>query len=267
MEYRTLELKIISAKEIKNVNMFSKMDVYAVVSLYGDPHNPQGATTQVHKDAGTNPTWNYSIKFAVNEWMAKENRVSLEIKLISDRTLGDTVIGTVHVPLRELLDNPAHDASFRQVSYQVIKTSGKPKGSLNFSFRFGEHLVTPSAKAPPPPPPPPPHHDPVMAYPPSSAASSASSSIPQPPSAYGYPYAYPPHHPYSAYQQPPQSYAYCYPPQQPQQPKKNKFGLGLGAGLLGGAFGGMLLGDMISDAGAYHAGFDAAFDDSAAFDF
>ncbi|XP_071730445.1 protein SRC2-like [Rutidosis leptorrhynchoides] len=64
-----------------------------------------------------------------------------------------------------------------------------------------------------------------------------------PPPAYG---GYPPQ---PGYGYPPQP-GYGYPPvvQQPQQKKKNKFGMGLGAGLLGGALGGLLIGDIVSDA-------------------
>ncbi|KHN26566.1 hypothetical protein glysoja_019805 [Glycine soja] len=259
MEYRTLELNIISAKDIKNVNLFSKMDVYAAVSLSGDPLHPQGATTHVHKDAGSNPTWNYPVKFSVNESLAKENRLSLEIKLVSDRTLGDTVIGTVHVPLRELMDNPGDDGSFRQVSYQVMKQSGKSKGSLNFSYKVGEHVPAPAPKAPKT------GQEPVMAYPPTGAGSSSmpygTPYPPPPPPAAGY--GYPQHQSGYGY---PQQPGYGYPPQA-QKPKKNKFGMGLGAGLLGGALGGMLIGDMVSDAADYDAGYDAGFDDAGGFDF
>lgn len=292
MEYRTLELNIISAKDLKDVNLFSKMDVYAVVSVSGDTHHPQSATTNVHKDGGTSPTWNFPMKFTVNESLIQQNRLSLEVKLVSHRTLaGATVIGTVHVPLKELLDNDGGD-SLRQVSYQVRKSSGKAKGTFNFSYKFRERVEAPAMKSAP-------KHEPVMAYPPPSAAAGGSSSVPYgtaypPPqyaAGYGYPqqgqpgyghppqgqpgYGYPPAQP--GYGYPPQQPGYGYPPQQPgygyppqaghKPQKKNKFGMGLGAGLLGGALGGMLIGDMVSDAADYDAGYDGGFDDAGGFDF
>ncbi|XP_047168101.1 protein SRC2-like [Vigna umbellata] len=307
MEYRTLELNIISAKDIKNVNLFSKMDVYVVISLTGDPYHLQSATTHVDKDGGCNPKWNYPVKFSVNEALAKENRLTLEAKLISDRTLGDTVIGTVHVPLRELVDNPGEDNGFRHVSYKVVKSSGKSKGSFDFSYKFAEkvsnsvaagRLSATASKA---------ETEPVMAYPPQTSAGTSAipygTSHPPPPNPaaqYGYPpqqpsytgyppvqsgNGYPPQQSYGGY--PPQQNGYGgYPPQNgygygyqgyPQQggygyppaqkPKKNNFGMGLGAGLLGGALGGMLIGDMVSDAADYDAGYDAGFDDAGGFDF
>ncbi|KAK7303802.1 hypothetical protein RJT34_14719 [Clitoria ternatea] len=320
--YRTLELSIISAKDLKDVNIFSKMSVYAVVSLTGDPLHPQTARTHVHKDAGTSPTWNFAVKFAVNESLAQQNRLFLEAKLISDRTLaGDTVIGTVHIPIKELLDNIPGEGGFRQVTYQVKKSSGKNKGSFNFSYKFGENVSAPGTKKAAPEPvmtyppapasatkpvapepvmtyPPAPASatkpvapEPVMAYPPATAGASSiphGTQYPPPPphyaTGYGYPQqpthgGYPPGQP--SYGYPPQP-GYGYPQQQPgygypqqpgygyppgQKPKKNKFGMGVGAGLLGGALGGMLIGDMVSDAASYDAGYDAGFDDAGGFDF
>ncbi|MED6174188.1 hypothetical protein PIB30_066636 [Stylosanthes scabra] len=255
MEYGTLDLTIVSAKDLKNVNMLSKMDVYAIVSLNGDIYNPQKFKTNVDRDGGTSPTWNFPMKFNFSDSLAQQNRLSLEIKIMSDRTLGDTLIGTVYVPLRELLDNPGggkDGKEFRQVSYQVRKPSGKPKGALNFSYKIGGKTSAPAALdknsstgatlssyAPPPsdknsstgatvsyPPQPtaypPPSKDsknePVMAYPPPGVAAAAAGSSSAP---YGYP---PPHQQYPAgYGYPAGGYppqqgyggGYGYPPQQP----------------------------------------------------
>ncbi|BBG93189.1 hypothetical protein Prudu_001123 [Prunus dulcis] len=56
MEQRILELELISAKDLKDVNFISKMDVYAVVSLQGDDsHGKQKTKTKVAKDCGPTP--------------------------------------------------------------------------------------------------------------------------------------------------------------------------------------------------------------------
>ncbi|XP_019435077.1 PREDICTED: protein SRC2-like isoform X3 [Lupinus angustifolius] len=298
MEYKTLELNVVSAKDIKDVNLLSKMDVYAVVLISGDPNNLHKIKTPVHKDGGTNPIWNFSLKFTVSDSLAQQNRLNLEIKLFSSRTVaGDTIIGTVHIPVKELIDNPG-DGSFRHVTYQVRMQSGKAKGSLNLSYKFGENVAAPAKATSAPPP--------VMAYPAAAAGSSTTppyggAAYAPPPQQYGYGYpptqpgyGYPPpqqsgygYPPQPGYGYPPgQQPGYGYPPQQPgygyppgQQPgygyppaqqqgkKKNKFGMGLGAGLLGGALGGLLIGDMVSDVGDYDAGYDAGFDDGGGFDF
>ncbi|TKY54140.1 xyloglucan glycosyltransferase 12 [Spatholobus suberectus] len=269
MEHRTLELNLASAKDLKDVNLFSKMDVYAVVSLSGN----QKIKTPVDRNGGTNPTWNFPMKFAIDELLARQNRLTLEIKLRCERSLAaDKDVGQVHVPLRELLDQTGDGKSFQHVSYQVRKPSGKPKGALNFSYKFEEKLAAPPTA---PTAPAVPKAEPVTAYPAPTAGSTSSlypsvysppppkyaagyGNPPPPPppqTGYGYPpqagYAYAPqasygYAPQAGYGYPPQA-GYGYPPPQVQRPAKNNFGMGLGAGLLGGALGGLLIGDMISD--------------------
>ncbi|KAK9291656.1 hypothetical protein L1049_020622 [Liquidambar formosana] len=282
MECRTLEITVISAKDIKDVNLFSKMDVYAVVMIAGDERSRQ--KTPVDKDGGKSPKWKFHMKFTVNEELAQQNRLTLHFTLKSERTLGDKDIGEVHVPIKELLDSNGDGKTERELTYSVRKSSGKEKGKLNFSYKFGEKFV--AAKV----------EEPVMAYPAAAKAgtSSAYAAAPPPPGAYyapppgmpayppphaaGYPpppmagYGYPPP-PHGGYPQaapgygyPPPPSGYGYPPPQMQQPQKkkknNNLGLGLGAGLLGG----LLIGDMVSDVGEMGA-YDAGFDDAGGFDF
>ncbi|KAK4586740.1 hypothetical protein RGQ29_023776 [Quercus rubra] len=272
MEYRTLELNVVSAKDLKDVNLFSKMDVYVVVSLSGDSHHhKQKAKTNVAKGSGTNPSWNFPMKFTIEEYAAQQNRLTLEFNLRCDRSLGDKDIGVVYVPIQELL-NSTGDKSMKFVSYQVRKPSGKPQGELNFSYKFGEKIsnatVAPKVYG----------DEPVTAYPvakpvvgPSAPYGGSYPPPPPPGPGYGYPPPPPPPYqqPYGGYPPPPpQGYGYPpgpgygYPPpvQQQQPPKKNKFGMGLGAGLLGGALGGLLIGDMVSDMGDCGGGFDGGFD-------
>ncbi|KAK1291595.1 hypothetical protein QJS10_CPB17g01368 [Acorus calamus] len=293
MAHRTLEITLISAKDLKNVNLFSSMEVYAVVSVSGDPRSKQKTPTD--RSGGRNPSWNHTLRFTVDDSPSAVDRLVLHFLLRAERALGDRDIGEVQVPLKELLSDSSSSASggsAKFVSYQVRKPSGKPKGVLNFSYKFGERFS--AAVAPPPPPatvaPPTQKHkhdEPVTAYP-----AGSSSGYPPPPGAYP---AYPPppqHAGYAGYPPPPQA-AYGYPPPPPagypgyppppagyggypgyppvqQPPRKNKFGgagMGLGAGLLGGALGGLLIGDMISDSGGYDGGYDGGFDDGGGFDF
>ncbi|XP_048131850.1 protein SRC2-like [Rhodamnia argentea] len=292
MERRNLDLTVISARDLKDVNLISKMDVYVVVSLDGDPRGPQRSKSPVDRDGGRNPAWNFPVKLYVDEASAQQNRLTLHFKLRCVRALGDKDVGEVVVPVKELLDSSAAAGGKASsatsqpstVTYQVRKPSGKPKGELHFSYKFSDkltadvpaagHSAAPKADAavtaypvqagpsgsygagyPPPPPdvyPPPP--PPGYAYPPPPPPQYGAYGYPPPPPA-GYGYAQPP----------PPGYGY-YPNQQAQQaPKKNKMGLGLGAGLAGGLLGGLLIGDMVSDAGSYDAGYDAGFDDAGGF--
>lgn len=276
--YRTLELNVISAKHLKDVHFISKMDVYAVVSISGDHTiKKQKVKTHVDRSGGSNPTWNFPVKFTFNESLAQQNRLTLNFKIKSDGLLGDKTVGEVIVPIRELLDSSSSSGdakSMKFVTYQVRSSSGKPKGEFHFSYKFSEPTVGKThAKA----------DEPVTAYPAPMAAGSSSApyGYPPPPQArYGYPpqpqagYGYPPPPPpqgavpngvyppapQSGYgYPPPQQPGYGYPPVKP--PKKSNAGLGLGAGLLGGMLGGLLLGDIVSDAADYDGGdFGGDFD-------
>lgn len=275
MDQRSLEINVISARDLKDVNFMTKMDVYAVVSISGDSHNKNQKTkTNVDRGSGTNPTWNFPVRFTIDESMAQKNRLTLVFTLFCDRALGDKEIGQVNVPVKELLDSSSSASSSMQfVSYQVRKPSGRPKGELHFSFKFGENLPgKPTGK--------PAADEPSIAYP----AVEVGPSVPppvvgyvpvQPVVGYGGGYPSPAVAGYGGYQPPPPGYGYppppppgygyptgpgygYPPPQQMGQKRNNKFGMGLGAGLLGGALGGLLIGDMVSDAGAYDAGFGDA---------
>lgn len=211
MAYRTLELTLISAKDLPDVNVFSKMDVYAVATIAGDHRTQQ--RTPVDHNSGKNPSWNASLRFPVPADPAAAGNIVIHVVIRSERTLGDRDIGEVHIPLKELLDGLKEGSKF--VSYQVRKpNSGKAKGVLNISYKFVD-LPTTTAPAPPPPaqnpvnagntyPPPASEkvqngNEPVMAYP--AAGASGSAYPPSYPPAGGYP-QYPPQGGYPAY--PPQ---------------------------------------------------------------
>ncbi|XP_073304418.1 protein SRC2-like [Primulina huaijiensis] len=312
MESRTLEIELLYAKDLNKVNLITKMDVYVVVSISGGDNNSKQKTkSSVDHDGDNNPTWNFPMKFTVDEAALQQNRLTLDFMLVCGRALGDKDIGEVNVPVKELLDSPSKVEGKQILSYQVRKPSGKPKGQLTFAYKFGdktaaalphaaEHVLAhppekvdgepmtaypagTSALYPPPPsgvyPPPVAaysagasseaggHYPPPAGYPPANGAPPPGVYPPLAPSGYGYPpppsphqgYAYPPHPGYAyppqpGYAYPPQP-SYGYPPQPvQQQPKKNKFGLGLGAGLLGGAVGGLLVGNMISDMADFDCG-------------
>ncbi|PPD90096.1 hypothetical protein GOBAR_DD12981 [Gossypium barbadense] len=253
MELRPLELRVISAKDIKDVNLFTKMDVYVVVSINGDHRTAQ--KTPVHKESGSNPNWNCTMKFTIDETAAHQNHHNLVFRLKSNRVFGDKEIGSVQVPIRELLDqeNGNGNVDHQHVSFSVMLANGKTKGVFNFAYRFGEKFSMPALPPPPFPGAGSYKHGgkPVMAYPP-------------PPTGYPGPSSghlkgtYPPPPQGMTGYQPPQG-GYGYPQvQQPQKSKKGGMGAGLGLGLAGGLLGGMLIGDMVDD--AYEAGVEDGLD-------
>ncbi|KAJ8510875.1 hypothetical protein OPV22_001309 [Ensete ventricosum] len=240
--YRTMEVTLISATNLNDVNIFSKMDVYAVVSIAGEPRSSQRTPTD--KDCGKNPSWNVTLRFSLPADPDAAGRLVLHVLLRSKRALGDRDVGEVDVPLKEL-QPPSSSSAPQFVSYQVRKpSSGKPKGVLNLSFRFldspaADHAAAaptvayptagfpaPGAESKP--------TDPVTAYPPPGN----DSKVGQPVTAYPYPgtsdsthpppkdsktgepvTAYPPPGPSGPYPppggyppHPPQQYGYAPPP-------------------------------------------------------
>ncbi|XP_020867126.1 protein SRC2 homolog isoform X2 [Arabidopsis lyrata subsp. lyrata] len=286
MECRSLDLTIISAEDLKDIQLIGKQDLYAVVSINGDARTKQ--KTKVDKDCGTKPKWKHQMKLTVDDAAARENRLTLVFEIVADRPIaGDKPVGEVSVPVKELLDQNKGDEE-KTVTYAVRLPNGKAKGSLKFSFKFGDKYTFGSSSAPHAPVPSSMDHktmdQPVTAYPPGHGAPSAypappagpSSGYPPPgpggyppPGAYpqqggypgypppqqgGYP-GYPPQGPYGYPQQgyPPQG-PYGYPQQQaygkPQKPKKHGkagAGMGLGLGLGAGLLGGLLVGEAVSD--------------------
>lgn len=278
MEYRPLNITVVSAEGIKDVNHFSKMDVYAEVSIAGYPQSKK--KTFVDKNCGTSPKWNHRMEFIVDEPYLTKPGLNLLFQLKADSTFGsDKEIGTVNVPIHDLFKPNSSEDKF--VEYQVLTPSGKPKGSLKISYRFGEKFAQQAeAKR---------HADePMTAYPaPPYASGSGYAAGPGPHPGMGYPPPPPPAgYGYGAYPQtsggygyqPPPPPGYGYPPAgyaaygQPQKPKKNKMGMGsgLGMGLGAGLLGGLLVGEMASDIGdasAYADGYGDAMGDMGDFDF
>lgn len=298
--YRCLDLTLVSAEGLKDVNLFTTMDVYVVVQLLGYGSRENKKRTHIDRNGGINPRWNHRIKFTIDEHLLKlKNNPTLSVlfQLKSERTFGsDRIIGEVTILMEELYEDWAGSDNInyeRVVDYQVRTSSGKPKGTLKISYKFGENYVNQQQPSPPrsqslnnnnnkknagfy-------YDEPVTAYPSASGTSMAYAPYPQGMgyAAAGYPGygGYPPGPPHGyapvapgyngGYVQhvPPGGYGYpAGPPiMQQEQPKKNKgkmgMGAGLGLGLGAGLLGGMLVGDMVSDVGemaAYTDGYSDA---------
>lgn len=140
MEYRSMELTLISARDLNNTNILSKTKAYAVAWISNDHKNRQ--RTPLDKDNGTNPSWNQVMRFTLDEAALQQGRLVLEIVIYADATFGDKEIGRVSIPLKEFLrsagGNKGATTSAQFVSYQVRKPSGKAKGVLNLSVKLAE---------------------------------------------------------------------------------------------------------------------------------
>ncbi|GER56887.1 calcium-dependent lipid-binding family protein [Striga asiatica] len=133
--YRTLRITLQYVCNLQKVNLISRMDVHAIVSISGgDKYSKQKTKTPSDTVGGNNPTWGFPMMFTVDEAALQQNRLLLDFKLICGRAFGDKTIGRVSVPLKELFDG--YEGRRKFVSYQVRKPNGKPKGQLTFSYQF-----------------------------------------------------------------------------------------------------------------------------------
>lgn len=218
MEYREIEVTLISAQNLKKVNTFGKMTVYGVVWIYPN----MKVATPVDTRGNLNPTWNATLKLSADERLVQDRNALVHIDLYNHGSLGSNFVGSSSIPLsalrgvKEEIDQQVESSSSESniTTVPVVRRSGRARGTLNLSIKLGE-LIKPSPYTPP-----------VVAYPP----------------VYGAAQPYPtnqqaPYYPYGGYAPPP--------------PPRSGLGGGFGTGLLGVALGGLLLGSILGDGGGF----------------
>ncbi|XP_021319154.1 DNA-directed RNA polymerase II subunit RPB1-like [Sorghum bicolor] len=152
MAYRELELTLLSAQDLKSVNLITRMDVYAVVSISGDPLTRQCTPPDTY--GGRNPCWDATFRFAVppTSTAAAAASASLHVLLRAERFLGDRDVGEVVIPLAEILAGATGVGPQppKVASYHVRKLHRwEPRGVLNVSYRLGP-VVAPVVEWPTP---------------------------------------------------------------------------------------------------------------------
>ncbi|XP_047065058.1 protein SRC2-like [Lolium rigidum] len=145
MAYRVLEVTLLSAKNLKNMNLFSRMEVYAVATIAGYPITQQCTPPDPH--GGRNPTWNATVWFAVPPIAREATCGRLHILLRMKRTFGaDRDVGEVMVPLAELFTGVGcHGCDYLDgptlpqfASYQIRNAHRRDARSvLNLTYRLG----------------------------------------------------------------------------------------------------------------------------------
>ncbi|WVZ98267.1 hypothetical protein U9M48_043731 [Paspalum notatum var. saurae] len=124
MACRTLELTLVSARDLRGVNLVSKMEVYARVPT--------------DRGGGRDPTWNATVPITVPASGAGSGAV--RVLLCTERALGrDRDVGEVLLPLSDVLagagDGPTAAAT---ACFPVRRVgSSKPQGVLNLSYKLG----------------------------------------------------------------------------------------------------------------------------------
>lgn len=145
-ERRSIEVKLISCKDLKAFNFFQKLTLYAVVFIESnDPkrnlteEQKQVQRTQTDRDGddGSNPEWNHNARFDLqwlNSQRDSDDDLFLHFEFRHDGViLGDKLIGECRVQLADLIRDS--DGATRFVSYEVRSGEGKPNGIFNFSYK------------------------------------------------------------------------------------------------------------------------------------
>ncbi|KAM0831917.1 hypothetical protein ACQ4PT_065225 [Festuca glaucescens] len=148
MAYRVLEVTLQSAKDLKNVNFMTRMEVYAVATISGDPITRQ--CTPPDPYGGRHPTWNTTLRFAVPP-TGGGGGGCLHVVLRTERSRRDRDIGEVIVPLEEIFAGIGYDRGPRPpqfAAYQIRKVHrAETRGVLYLSYRLSAVYV-PQAQAP-----------------------------------------------------------------------------------------------------------------------
>ncbi|BBM97338.1 hypothetical protein MPTK1_1g04960 [Marchantia polymorpha subsp. ruderalis] len=252
-EERTVELNIVSAVDLKKVKTLGEQHCYVVAFVY---RNQQKAT-KADQTGGLNPVWNATLALTCDEQLLRSRDSFLTVEIHSHGTLRNKLVGSVTVPLHELLARDGQKASDQVMAFQVLRPSGKPKGTLNMAVRLGEVRTVQRYQS--------------QQQMPFGGMGLQQGQYP----AAGFSAAGPSYRPPFTPQ--PQQYgAMGYPPMMqqpqmmyggasnmgmgmggygggyggyPQQRQRRSGGMGFGTGLMGGALGGLLVGDMLNDFG------------------
>ncbi|PHT45097.1 hypothetical protein CQW23_14255 [Capsicum baccatum] len=244
-----VEVKITSAKDLKNVNWrYGPLKPYAVVWV--DPNAK--CSTKVDEEGDTSPYWNEKLVVPLNSQIEDS---TLYIDIVHANAEEDTkpLIGSAKIPLIEVVDDVGIGCELER-TIQLKRPSGRPQGKVEVQvtvrephYRARDAYYAPPYGVPPPSqpynygggygapysaPPPPPYGQGgygQSAYGVGGYGQPATPSYGQP--AYGE----------ESYGQPGVGYGYQ------EEKKKSKFGMGTGlaVGAVAGALGGLAIAEGI----------------------
>ncbi|XP_041006934.1 protein SRC2 homolog isoform X1 [Juglans microcarpa x Juglans regia] len=141
MEPSSIELKVLSCKDLRAFNFFQKLSAYTLVSLVSDDPSKKLEQNQQQRtpndlEGDGNPDWNHEMRFDLNEVSLEDyDHLFIHFDVRHQGLMfGDKTIGEVHVHLKDLIEE-SNFGVVRFVSYQVRTTDGRPNGVLSFSCK------------------------------------------------------------------------------------------------------------------------------------
>ncbi|MCO5581276.1 hypothetical protein L7F22_035154 [Adiantum nelumboides] len=134
-EQRLIEVVLLSASNLKDVNYLSKMETFAVMSFppYVD------YTTQVDYHGGLSPTWNEKLGFMIPESVLQRGEGHLKLEIFTLSTLGPKFVSEASIPLTDISQLPRlHDPYVKK--YPLKTNSGDFHGEVTVSFSVGDKV-------------------------------------------------------------------------------------------------------------------------------
>lgn len=140
MRCKRLDIDTISAKDLKNVNLLSKMKVYAILSVQSDNNNGNNSLehrTTYDENGGQNPKWVLAPPKMLTFNVFTDPGLTLVIKLKTKGSLQyEKDIGEVRVPINYLMEKYGDAKDEKRMSLDVTTPGRKAKGVLEFSFKL-----------------------------------------------------------------------------------------------------------------------------------
>lgn len=135
-EERLIELGIVSASNLKDVNYISKMETYAVLTF--PPYVEY--TTQVDSKGGSNPRWDEKLGFLVPESLLHRGEANIKVEVFTLSTLGPKFVSEASIPISDISAiSQFNDPIYKR--YPLKTNSGDYHGDLHVSFAIGEKMV------------------------------------------------------------------------------------------------------------------------------
>lgn len=133
-EERTLELNVISAKDLKKVRKFGPDVCYAVAYIRARDKK----STAVDKEGGNNPKWNSKLVFTCDESLLQRGAGCITVEIYSYGSFSNKLVGTSKISLLDIgkLVNQTRPPS--SMSFEVRRPSGKARGTLTVYVKLGE---------------------------------------------------------------------------------------------------------------------------------
>ncbi|TKY65561.1 C2 domain-containing protein [Spatholobus suberectus] len=130
----TLEVILISAKDLHDSDFFGKMDPYVILSYRTQEHR-----SSVAKGAGSKPQWNESFLFTVSDSVSELNLRLMDQDLLTS----DDFLGEAKIDLEPVF---AAAGTIPETSYNVVKDQ-KYCGEVKVALAFNPEVTSYSIAA------------------------------------------------------------------------------------------------------------------------